>query len=900
MRPNFERLPGRLIVGCRPNNTANLSLPVVKYPFLLLSWLVCFSVAKAQPVKRIYIANDDHTDYMWTGNETQYDSAFVHMLDYYMNQIDSAQGKPDDFQARWNCDGSYWLRTYQKLRSPAQFERLIGYIKSGHISSPLNSVVSVYGGQPTEAVLRGMYYAGSLERQWNLRFRLAVAMENQTLPLGLSSLWAGSGAMYSWRGICACASRIPTNRLAQRRHQLYRYMGFDNRSVLMKWYNIPGENTGLGGYGETRQQHKATDVLASLTKTVGDLTGLCDTITSKSTYPYNVAGAFGYGWDDLETYNAPAFSTVAKQATTPIRRVRVSNEEDFFRDIEKTYKTIPAQSVSFGNEWDLYPVSMNETTAQVRRATEKLRSAEALATLIVLKDSTFASDLADARRSAWDAYGLYWEHDWTADGPVSRTDRANWQVKLCNQITGYVDTLYNRGIAALGRTIKAGSHPRFYVFNPLSWVRSDVADFPVANTNPVKVIDLQTNTEVASQLIRKGGQAYLRIWASAIPSVGYKVFEIRQGIPTRKPVAAQVNGETAQNSYYRLRLRKSGVISDLVDLKAGNRPVIQSLNGLLFNDLGSADKDAGQPVVIENEGPVSVTLRAVSNDPIAHTVRVTLFRDSRNGEPPRIDIEDSIQANFGDVKAWAFSLNLNKPTTHHEELGAILTAKKETRGGHYAAQNARYDWLTFNHFADQSEPNYGVTLSNQDCSFFKLGQSTATAARPDSLWETSPQLTALAGGQVDGPRLGILNQHGATAFRYQFALTTHRAAFNALTAMRFSLEHQNPLVTGAITGSAGSYPGTSYSFLTISTPGVLLWSIKPAEEGIQRGVIARCWNLNTTPATITITTKLPIRRAWGTTHIETDISEHKLNNGRLEMRFAPQQLNSYRLMYSTK
>lgn len=29
-----------------------------------------------QPVKRIYLANDDHTDYMWSGDEETYKKAF--------------------------------------------------------------------------------------------------------------------------------------------------------------------------------------------------------------------------------------------------------------------------------------------------------------------------------------------------------------------------------------------------------------------------------------------------------------------------------------------------------------------------------------------------------------------------------------------------------------------------------------------------------------------------------------------------------------------------------------------------------------------------------------------------------------------------------------------------------
>jgi alpha-mannosidase len=339
------------------------------------------------------------------------------------------------------------------------------------------------------------------------------------------------------------------------------------------------------------------------------------------------------------------------------------------------------------------------------------------------------------------------------------------------------------------------------------------------------------------------------------------------------------------NAYYRLRLRKSGVISDLTDLTAGNRQVVRAQDGRACNDLGSAHADAGRPVVVENAGPVSVTLKAVSDDPVRHTVRITLFAGSR-----RIEIEDSIGANFSDVKTWTFSFDLKDATTRHEELGAILTARQETRGGHYAARNARYDWLTFNHFADLSEKDYGVTLSNVDCSFFRLGQST-----PDSLWENASGLSALAGGQVDGPKLGILSQNGATAFRYQFALTTHQTAFNAAAAMRFSLEHQNPLVTGAVTGSADGSAAVSYSLLEVSDPNVLLWSLKPGEEGIARGLVARFWNLQPAPRSPSVKLVRPVRQAWQTTHLETDERTLSPEDGALNPQFAPWQLNTYRL-----
>jgi alpha-mannosidase len=68
-------------------------------------------------------------------------------------------------------------------------------------------------------VLRGMYYAGALERRYHLRLPMALAIEDQTMPFGLGSLWAGAGAKYSWRGICACASRMQD--AGDREHDIY-------------------------------------------------------------------------------------------------------------------------------------------------------------------------------------------------------------------------------------------------------------------------------------------------------------------------------------------------------------------------------------------------------------------------------------------------------------------------------------------------------------------------------------------------------------------------------------------------------------------------------------------------------------------------------------------------------
>jgi alpha-mannosidase len=839
--------------------------------------------------KRLYIANDDHTDYMWTANEAKYDSAFVKMLDYSLFQIDSTKTSPSNFQARFNTDGSLWLKIYQKYRSERQFNKLIAAIKSGHISSPLNMLVNCYGAQPTEAVIRGMYYAGQLERQYNLRFTMAGAMENNTLPLGLASLWAGSGAKYSWKGIGGYGSQLSYEIREKRPHQMYRYNGLDGTGVLMKWYNFNEKTTPpLGGYAECRLNIKYKNLNDDFKQVINTLDKHCDTISPTSAYPYTIGGAFGFGHDDLQTFVSPVYITAAKNGTTAERSVRVSNEEDFFIDFEKKYPNVPNESVSYGNEWDLLSVSMNETTARMRRATEKLRSAEALATLVSLKDRKFMNKTLKERNQAWESFGVYWEHNWTADGPVSRKARADWEIRTQENLTTYVDTLLQTAVQKMGSQLKATTNPSFFVFNPLSWTRDDIADIEYNGVYPVKVIDKVTGKTVTNQLITKNDKQFLRIFASNVPSVGYKVYEIQAGESKKEIDAAIVQNEVFSNDFYTVRCTKSGVITALTD-KLTKRQLIKLTDGKYANDLGTKDVNDGETLVIENAGSVSVTVKAVSKNPILHTTRITLFAMS-----PRIEIENTIEENFGDVKTWAFSFDINNPTTQHEELGAILTDKLEKNGGHYANTIARYDWQTFNHFANLSEKNYGITLSNLDCSFFKLGKSTI-----NTLDETSSQINALAGGNVDkkvedGGILGILNQNGNKDFLYHFAITSNKGSFDPTASMRFSLEHQNPLVTGIITGGENEEKSSTFSLLNVNNSDVLLWSIKPSEEGIENGIITRFWNFSNKQVKPKVHFNTLLKSAFQTSHIETNEKEIEVVKNGIQSTFNPFQMATFR------
>ncbi len=847
---------------------------------------------------RIFLAPDDHTAYMRTADEAEYRRAFVDMLDYQLNLIDATEDLPAEHQAKWTCDGSIWLWEYERSRDARAFERLVARIRDGHISVPLNPSINCYGGAPAEAILRGMYYAGRLERRHGLKLPLVIATKSQTLPYGLASLWAGSGALYAWKGVCGCDTRVPE--LHDRDHDIYWWVGPDGRRLLMKWHSLLVDSQGSGGYAEAR--HPEVAVRAVTEEAVAN--------GFRARYPYGVIGLFGQGADDLETYGDDTIRA-AIDLSDETRTVAISNTVDFFEAFEAAHgDTLPRVSMSFGNEWDTRSASMQEVSARVRRAVERLRAAEALTALETTLDLTFDHAYADERDEAFMALGLYHEHGWGASGPIGHDQRSDWQRLLAERVETYVDGLFERGRMALGSRIgvaRAGvsgvsgpapdAPPRFFAFNPLGWEREDLADIDWGSLSLVEdggggafhVVDIASGLTVPSQRDRRDGVDMLRVWAEGVPGVGYRVFEVRPGSGPEWPNAAAISSGALVNDHYQIEVSPHGTIDRLLDRARGNRDLVREIDGRRLNALGAWPEGEGR-ITIESTGPVSVTLRADIHDPIRRITRITLDRGGR-----RIAIDNELLGPLDATLAWDFPFDLTTFEAWHEEVGAIALARLSEAGGHYSERNARYDWLSMGHFVALADSARSITLSNRDCSFFRLGHSTV-----EDLDTATPRISALACGQVDGSALGIRAQGGDERFRYAFALCVDDV-FSATTSMRFSLEHQNPLVTGRVKGdtSDGSlWPSDRFALLTITPPEALLWALKVADDGPEHGLVARLWNVSKSRigADIAFAPPLTVAAADRMTHIETPIGPADVRDGVLHTRLAGGAMETVRLL----
>ncbi|MFB3789406.1 MAG: glycosyl hydrolase-related protein [bacterium] len=837
------------------------------FVFWLTSHLI-LSQPGGEVVKRIYIACDDHTDYMWSGDAQTYEQAFLRMLDYYLDLADKTENFPSEYQSRFVCDGYYWMVVYEQNRTRAEFDTLISRIRDGHITVPLNPLCCCMGAAPAEAVLRSLYYPGRIERQYRLTFPLVISMENQTLSCGLASLWAGSGAQYGWKGICGCATKLP--HAGDRQHDIYYYTGMDGQKILMKWNSMLTDNQGMGGYAEARNPRETIRYVDADPQ-------------FQSRYPFPIIGCFGNGWDDLET-RTDEFSRIAREMTTPRRQIIVSNILDFFEDFEKHYAgRLPSETCSYGNEWELLLASLARESAQIKRSVEKLRSAEALAAVLSRQDPDFVNSFQAEKEKAHINLGLFFEHDWTGDGPVPRNEREQWQKKITADFVSFVERYHEACERRFAEALSAtGTNPRFYVFNPLGWIRTDYADIPWAGSGDFQMIDRENQQPIPFQSIEREGRKMTRVWVENVPAAGYKTVEIRpgKGEPFADPFTVQ--GATLENEYYRVTLSPGGSITSLVGKKLRNQEFVGEINHRAWNDIGSA---TGEWRVIDS-GPVSVSLEARSPSPVRRVTTVTLYRDK-----DRLDIENEILRNFTDILTYDFALRMERPEVYHEETGAILRAKKVDHGGNYAARTARTDWLTLNHFVDiNGENRTGVTLSNADAYFFRLGHSTV-----ETLDEDTPLISVLIGGQVDGRNLGMWDQGGNEYFQNRFALRAH-GPYDPVEAMKFSLEHQNPLIAGKVTGANPQLPDQG-SLLRISNPSILLWVLKPAEENGGEMVL-RLWNVSSSPQSTTLQTlPAPIQKAWAATHVETNRGEIPVSGNGITVAFEKQQMRTLRLKF---
>jgi alpha-mannosidase len=785
----------------------------------------------------VYLAIDNHTDF--GAAPLGHEEAMLAELDYYLAQIAATSANPPASQARFNADSWWYLRVYEQNRTPAELALLIEAIKSGHLTIPLNPFPLLYGAMPTEAAIRAGYYPGRIERRFDVPFLLAAHTDNPTMPWGLSSIWAGSGARYAWKGAATS--------YGERSDEVFRWQGPDQQTLLVKWYLYGGSVDSWGGYAEARSHLSESTVEAAIARFSGRPPSL------------PMTGLFGAGGDDLE-YRTEDFVTLAQafNASHANDRVLVSNELDYFQAVELTGVPLPFLRGGFGIDRDLAAASLAKRSGDLRRAVEALHGAESLHAVLHAVDPSAWTPQQAAIETGFFELFKYYEHTFE-DAPLKQASAEILGVAV-EDATGAAQQRFAAQFAA-------SDQERFAVFNPLGFARTDYVDLPLTGSDPIAVTDPISLNPVPAQ--RRDG--LLRVLVRDIPAYGYRVYTFERRNPVLMPNAAEVTARQLVNDRFMVSVGDRGEITDLFDQLPG---IVEIAGDLGLNDFGSGDSALR---VEEWNGPVSATMRVEIGGAIPRRTRITVFADIS-----RVEIENEILSNVTGEHSYRFHIPFTPLRVHYEELGAIMRPGMTTEGGDHLP-GARTDFLQLNHFVNLEGLDYNVTLSNRDAFAMQLDVGVPGEVRV--LATGNPANTAITG------------QGNDQRFSHDFAIIPARTELDAAESMRQSLAHQNRLLPIILSkAGTGSIEAPRGSFLSIDAANVVITAFKPAED-TDRGFIVRAWELNGQAAQVVIDASYFFAgEAWETSLIETDQNVLPVVDGRITVDFAPNEMKTIRFL----
>lgn len=364
------------------------------------------------------------------------------------------------------------------------------------------------------------------------------------------------------------------------------------------------------------------------------------------------------------------------------------------------------------------------------------------------------------------------------------------------------------------------------VYNPLSFQRTDIVEARLtmpAQPEGLRVFD-KDGKEVLSQISSyddKTGEVVF-LFAATVPSLGYAVYDVRFGEPSRLTSSLQMNRRSRQlsNGNYRLTLSETGDPSLLIDL-ANNRQVLSASQLQMIYDhedtwpsweISYTDILRTPTAVDEN-----VSITKAEDGPLRKSFRVVKEKDGSqfvqyirmNALDNRIDIVSEVdwQSHERMLKA-NFQMAFNNPkATYDISLGTIERGNRTADC--YEVQG--HQW------ADMStiDGSYGLSILN-DC---KYGWDKPT--------DNSLRLTLIHTPSTGNSYTYQADQDlGVNLFTY--SLFPHQGKWSELTQKAASQLNQ-PLVAVAAPKHEGAL-GKEVEFLSVSTDQVAVKAVKKAEE----------------------------------------------------------------------
>lgn len=462
-----------------------------------------------------------------------------------------------------------------------------------------------------------------------------------------------------------------------------------------------------------------------------------------------------------------------------------------------------------------------------------------------------------------------------------------WQNTCFNQSHDIFEKSFKAGTSALDSALSSisleinteGDGDPVVVFNPLSWVRTDVVEidspYDTESTSAVTVTDGK-NTYPAQIVADK-----IVFTARGVPALGYKVYHLKKSdAPAKGPVIS--GDDFAENEFFRVRIDpKSGTIAGIYD-KLNNREIapkgkqaglLQALSvepsGMsawnIGRIIGTKNLDTADETEALEAGPVRGLIRCEHSFGKSSFVQdITIYEGV-----PRIDIKMTAdwqeignkQSGAVPMIKVAFPTALKDPKANFDiPFGNI---EHPSNGDETPALN----WI------DLSDDNYGVSILN-NC---KYSHDVKDGVMRISLIRASHEPDPV-------PDQGMREM--------MYSIYPHTGDWRAADTPRRAYELNNPLIAVASPQRKGTLPRAK-SFVSVEPSNLIVTAFKQSEDG--KGIILRFYEAEGQACNAFIETSLPVKTYTEVNLMERPVGKPKAGGKSLRMPVGRYEIKTLKL-----
>ena len=600
--------------------------------------------------------------------------------------------------------------------------------------------------------------------------------------------------------------------------------------------------------------------------------------------------------------------------------VQVTSPE-FFRQVRDAAGSIPEISGERPAVWlYIHGPSHYEAIKKSREGDIKLPVAEKFSSVLSMIENDPNLYPSQRLAGAWENK-IFPDHGWGGKGgDITDNLFANKYRVALEEANGIIELTLDRISSNINYNEKLGKP--IVVYNSSSWVRDDVVEvdlsFSTSNYNNVSVFDSK-GQRIKSQLesVKRNVHgsiltATLVFIAEKVPSVGYKTYYYK---PLEGKVAdaeQKIRISSLENRFYRVQLDHRGIYSlfdrelkvELIKpdgMRAGEVFTMRSTgNGAgEFADIQKPDMEgydytgadkAEAYWEIENKGEVFTEIKIRQRINHADVERyIRIYNDIKKIDF-NIDLLNWEGILFREFR-MAVPLNMKEGKVSYEvPFGVVEVGRDELEG----AAGERYitdcsdihprgilNWIGANN------EQYGVTLSSEVAVADYIDprdkpqedivlQPILLASRKSCHWEGNEYL-----------QTG--NHH------YHFSLSSHLPGWKH--GYKFGLSSNEKLL---VSRPAGKYKEATlpeeFGFFSIDSPGVIITTIKMAEDGL--GYIVRLAEMEGENTEVTFNSFKKIEHMNSTSLIEYDFKTGKSSIPHRGIKIGHNAINTYRFKIS--